>query len=114
MGEDALDLGLQTRQVLQIHNPDRAPADLVLVGRTDAALGGADTPLAGRGLAQRVEFAVQRQDQRRVLGDAQIVARDADAELLDLGDLLGERPRVDHHSVADHRQLALAHHAGRQ
>ena len=114
MGEDALDLRLQTRQVLQIHNPDRASAYLVLVCRTNAALGGADTPLAGRGLAQRVEFAVQWQDQRRVLGDAQIVARDADAELLDLGDLLGECPRVDHHSVADHRQLTFAHHARRQ
>ena len=31
-------------------------------------------PVAGGGLAQRVELAVQRQDQRRVLGDAQIVA----------------------------------------
>ena len=111
MGEDALDLGFQARQVLQIHHADGAPADLVLIGRADAALGRPDTSLSGRCLTQRVELAVERQDQRRVLGDAQIVARDADAELLDLGDLLGQRPRVDHHAIADHRQLALAHHA---
>ena len=92
MGEDALDLGLQARQVLEVHHPDGAPADLVLIGRADAALGGADRP-AGRRLAQRVELAVQRQDERRVLGDAQIVAGDAHAERLDLGDLLGRAPR---------------------
>ena len=114
MGEDALDLRLQARQVLQIHDADRASADLVLIGRTDAALGGADASRAGRGLAQRVELAVQRQDQGRILGDAQIIADDADAELLDLGDLLGERPGIDHDAVADDRELALAHHAGRK
>jgi hypothetical protein len=55
---------------------------------------------------------MQRQDERGILGDAQILAADTDAELLDLGDLLGERPRIDNHAVADHRQLALAHHTG--
>ena len=57
---------------------------------------------------------MERKDQRRVLGDAEIVAADGDTELFDLGDLLGERPRIDHHAVADHRELALAHHAGGQ
>jgi len=70
MGEDALDLGLEARQVLQVHHPDGAPAHLVLVGRTDAALGRADPSLAGGGLAKRVELAVKRQNERRVLGDA--------------------------------------------
>src|SRR6185437_10006681 len=42
VGKDALDLGLEARQVLQIHDADRAPADLVLIGRPDAALGRAD------------------------------------------------------------------------
>ena len=114
MAEDALDLGLERRQVLEVHHPDGAPSDLVLIGRADAALGGADPAVARRGLAQRVELAVERQDQRGILGDAQIVAADADPERLDLGDLLGQRPGIDHHAVADHRQLALAHHAGRQ
>ena len=74
MGEDALDLWLQARQVLQVQHADGAPADLVLIGRPDAALGGADPPLACLRLAQCVELAMQRQDQRRILGDAQIVA----------------------------------------
>ena len=46
MGEDALDLRLQARQILQVHDADGAPPDLVLIGRTDAALGGADLPVA--------------------------------------------------------------------
>src|SRR5581483_2639462 len=66
MGEDALDLGLERRQVLQVHDADRAPPDLVLIGRADAALGGADLAVAGGRLAQGIELAVQRQDQRRV------------------------------------------------
>ena len=57
---------------------------------------------------------MERQDQRRVLGDAEIVAGDRDPLLLDLADLLGERPRIDDHAVADHRELALAHDARRQ
>ena len=57
------------------------------------------------------ELAVERQDQRRILGDAEIVAGDADPKLLHLGDLLGQGPGVDHHAVADDRELALSHHA---
>ena len=112
MAKDALDLGFERRQVLEVHHPDGAPADLVLIGRTDAALGSADAALACGSLAQRIELAVERQDQGRVLGDTQIVARDTHTKFLDLGDLLGKRPGVDHHAVADHRELALAHHAG--
>ncbi len=111
VGEDAIDLGLEARQVLQVHDADRASADLVLIGRPDAALGRADAASAGRGLAQSVELAVERKDQGRILGDAEIVAADGDAEFLDLGDLVGERPGIDHDAVADDRELALAHHA---
>jgi hypothetical protein len=112
MGEDALDLGLEARQVLQIHHADRASADLVLIGRPDATLGRADAAGAGRGLAQGVELTVQRKDQSRIIGNAEVVAADGDAEFLDLGDLVGERPGIDHDAVADDRELALAHHAG--
>ena len=64
----------------EIHQPDRAAADLVLVGRADAALGGADLDAAARPPSRmRVEFAVQRQDQRRVLGDLEVVGRHLDA-----------------------------------
>ncbi len=54
-------------------------ADLVLVGRADAAAGGADLAGAARFLAQQVELAVQRQDQRGVLGERQDLGRDRHA-----------------------------------
>ena len=107
--------GFRLGRSCEVHDADGAAADLVLIGRADAALGGADLAVAGLRLAQRVELAVERQDQRRVLGDAEIVAaRSRRPELADLVDLLGERPRIDHHAVADHRELALAHDARRQ
>ena len=74
MREQPLDLAVEHLQVGEIHQPDGAAADLVLVGRADAAPGGADRALAGGLLARDVELLVQRQDQRRVLGDAQVVA----------------------------------------
>ena len=49
---------------------------------------------------------MQRQDQRRVLGDAQIVRRDRDALRCEPVDLLEQRVRIEHDAVADHRQLA--------
>ena len=90
--------------------------DLVLVGRADAAAGGADlagalvAALAGA-LAGAVELAVQRQDQGRVLGDAQASRADGDALAAQPLDLLEQRPGVDHDAVADQRELARAHHA---
>ena len=71
MRQQAVDLGAQRVEIGEIHQADRAAADLVLIGRADAALGGADARCDGI-LADRFEFAVQRQDQRGVFGDAQI------------------------------------------
>jgi len=62
----------------EIADPDGAATDLVLVGRTDAAPGGADLDRAGGVLAQAVELAVQRQDQAGVVGQLQRRRRDAD------------------------------------
>ena len=61
-----------------------------------------------------VEFAVQRQDQRDVLGDLQAFGRDLDALTADLLDLVDEMIGVEHHAVADHRQLARPDDARRQ
>ena len=71
MDEQAVDLGAQGARVGEVHDPDGAPADLVLVGRANAALRRADLG-AGRALllAERVQFAVQRQDEGGVVGDA--------------------------------------------
>ena len=96
----------------QIHQADRASADLVLVGGADAAPRRADAQRrAGRFFADSVELAVQRQDQRDVLGDPQIVGRDRDVLLLQCGDFVEQRLRIEHHAVADDRQFSRPHHA---
>ena len=77
MGQQPLDLAVERGQVGEVHDADGAAADLVLIGGADAALGRADLGALGGGvLAQGVEFAMQRQDQRRVFGDAQVFAGD--------------------------------------
>ena len=114
MGQQPFDLGVQGLQVLQIHDPDGAAPDLVFIGRSDAALGGADLAGACGGFAQGIEFAVQRQDQGRVFRNPQVGARHLHALLCQAGDLVGQRPGVDHDPIADDRELARPHDAGRQ
>jgi hypothetical protein len=64
----------------QVADPDAASRDLVLVRGTDAARRGADLALAAARLAEQVELAVIRQDEMRLVADAQPVA-DSDAGL---------------------------------
>ena len=79
MRQQPVDLVRQRVEIGEIHQPDRAAADLVLIGRADAAPRGADRGDRIGGFAQRIEFAMQRQDQRDVFGDAQIFRADGDA-----------------------------------
>ncbi len=58
---------------------DGAAADLVLVGRADAAAGGADLAVAGGFLARRSSSRCSGRISVRVLGDAQVLGRDVDA-----------------------------------
>src|SRR5690606_28202040 len=67
---------LELVQVREVADADRAAADLVLVGWADAAPGGADLALARGALAQAVEVAMQRQDQRAVVGDREVLGGD--------------------------------------
>ena len=59
----------------EIADADAAPRDLVLVGRPDAARGGADLALAAARLRQQVEVAVIRQDEVRLVADDQPAGR---------------------------------------
>jgi hypothetical protein len=113
MGEQPVDLGRQRLEIGEIHHPDRPAADLVLVGRADAAPRGADlgAGIGRRVLAQRIELAVQRQDQRGVVGNPQIVGIDDDALCGQPVDLADQRMRVDHHAIADDGELARPHDA---
>jgi hypothetical protein len=113
MRQQAVDLVRQRVEIGEVHQPDRAAADLVLVSRADAAPGGADH-VAVAGFADRVEVAVQRQDQRDVFGDAQIFRTDRNALRLQLCHLIEERLRIEHHAIADHREFGRPQHARRQ
>ena len=90
----------QRRRIGQVAHPDAAAADLVLVGRADAARRRADLPLAAARLAEHVELAVIRQDEVGPVADEQ-PALDVDAEPLQLVHLGEQRRRIDHHAVAD-------------
>ena len=114
MHENAVHLGTQRVEVLQVLHADGAPAHLVLVGRADASPRRADLALARCSFAHDVELAVQRQDQRGVLGDAQVLRADRHALLSQPLDLIGQRPGIDDHAVADDAELAFAHDARRQ
>src|SRR5205823_13778089 len=106
VGEQPLDLRSEGCEISEIIDPDRAPSDLVLVGRADAAPGGADLRIARRRLADLIELAMERQDERGIAGHAQAVARDFNALRLKPVDLADECPRIDHHAIADDRKLA--------
>ena len=114
MRQQAVDLVRQRIEIGEVHQPDRAAADLVFIGRADAAPRGADRGDRVGGFPQRIEFAMQRQDQRDVFGDAQIFRADGDALAPEFRDLIEERLRIDHHAVADHRELGGPQHARRQ
>ena len=115
MRQQPVDLVRQRIEIGQIHQADGAAADLVLIGRADAAPRGADRgDGVGPDSRERIEFAMQRQDQRDVFGDAQIFRADGDALALQLRDLIEEGLRIEHHAVADHRELGGPQHARRQ
>ena len=107
------DLLLEPRPVEQIAHADATPADLVLVGRADAARGGADLALAAPGFGQQIELAVIRQNQMRPLADEQAVAHvvSEGSELVDLGK---ERLRIDDDPVADGTRDVRMQNARRQ
>ncbi len=114
MQKKLLDLLWQQVRFRQVAGPDCAPSHLVLVSRADAPPRGADLGVAQGLFTCLVEIAVDRQDQRRVLGDLQRFRRQVDAELPQAFHLVQQGPGIEHDAVADDRKLALAHHARRQ
>ena len=108
-----IELRPQIAKMREIAHPHRAATHLVFIGGTNTAPGGADLARAARILAQRVEIAVERQDQRTGVGDHQRIRgylHALAAQLLHLG---LQRPGIEHHAIADHRRRA-AHDAGRE
>ena len=102
--EDEGYLLLQEVVVQKVARAESDPGDLVLVGGSDALLGGADDVLPAVLLLGAVELLVIVHDEVRTVGDAEAV--DVAPGLLDLLDLLCELLQVDDHSVADDGELA--------
>ena len=86
---DPLASGLRRVEVL---HPQRAAADLVLIGGPDAAAGGADLRVAAPCLARLIERYVVRQDQRTGQADAQ-AASHIHADRFEFFDLTEQRRR---------------------
>jgi len=103
--QQAVDLVRQRVEIGEIHQADGAAADLVFIGGADAALRGADRGGLVGGFPQAIEFAMQRQNQRDVFGDAQIVRADGDALAFEFRNFIEEGLRVKHHAVADDGKL---------
>ena len=114
MDKKFLDPGVQNLGLGQVGHADGAPGHLVLVGRPDAAPRGTYLGLSPGLLARQIEVAVERQDEGRVVCDAQVIGRDIDALGADGLDLVQQRPRIKHNAISDDRKLARAHHARRQ
>ena len=114
MGQQPLDFHVQRGRVSKVRHPDGAAANPVLIGWADAALGGADLGRAEGPFPRRVDILVPGQDQRGVVGQHQALRGDLDALRADAFDLGQEVPGIDHHAVADDRQLAAPHQAGGQ
>ncbi len=66
------------------------------------------------GLAVGVEVAIERQDQRNVLGDLEIVRAHLDPLRADRLDFARQMIGIEHDAVADHRELARTDDAGGQ
>ena len=115
MSEQARNLAVERFGLGEIHQANGAPADLVFIGGADAALGGADLHAAEvRRFPKRVEFPMQRQNQRDVFGDLEVIWRHFHAKSANFVDFIDKMVRIEHDAVADHRQLARPHDARRQ
>ncbi|MEM7488228.1 MAG: hypothetical protein AAF390_03785 [Pseudomonadota bacterium] len=114
MDQGAVDPGLEGGAVGQVGHADGAPPHLVLVGRADATAGRADAGHGVLALAGAVKLPVDGQNERRVLGDHQGLGGDLHVLVPKLGDLVAQVPGVEHHAVADDRELAAPDDARRQ
>ena len=104
-------LGGEAVALEQIRHAHRAPRHLVLVGRPDAAAGGADGVGSASLLARLVEENVRRQDERTVRRDAQPLEH-RHALLHQHAALREQRLQREHDAVADEAAHILAQNAG--
>src|SRR5690606_13133997 len=113
VGEQALNLRLKRFRLGQIDDADGATANLVFIGRANAALGRADLEARIGAFAHGIEIAVDGEDERGIFGNAQHVRIDVDALRAQFLDFGNEMMWIDNDAVADDAQLA-AYKAGWQ
>src|SRR3990167_1937384 len=108
----ALELVGEGPGIEQITHTQAAARHLVLVGRADAAPGGADGGLATRLLARVIQRHVMRQDQRTGVAHAQTF-RHVHAVAREFVHFLEQRGHGQHHAFADQTHHAVAQHTRR-
>ncbi len=96
----------------QVGKTNAAPTDLVLIGRANAAAGGADFA-AGTAFTRLVDGHVVGHDDMRVAVDHQLRIIFEIAAFFKIIDLLQKDARVEHHPVGDYAALAFVQNAGR-
>src|SRR5215207_9233143 len=109
LAQGRLKLLLKYAFIEDVLDPDTYPRNLVLVGGSDAAVGGADLGLTQSLLAVPVQVYVVRQDQVHPTIHLE-AAPNLDPAPLQRRDLLVQDLRVHHDTVADGAHHALAHY----
>ena len=111
LGQVPFELFREHAVVQQIDEADADPRHLVLVGRADAAAGGADLAGAAQPLPGQVDGLVVGHDEMGEFADLERLRVGQPAARLQGVDLLDEHLGVDHHAVADHAHFAVVQHA---
>jgi len=111
MRADSVELRAERAEMGEVADPDRAAPDLVLISGADAAPRGPDLARARGVLAERVEIAVEGENERTGVGDLEPLGVDLDALRAQRLDLGLQRPGIEDDAVADHGKAAL-HDAG--
>ena len=113
MRAEPVDLRGEGVKMCQITDADGAATDFVFVSGADPAPRRAD--LEGRCiLAQAIEVAVEREDQRAGLGDVEVFGGDRYALSGELCHFIAQVPRVENDTIADNRKRPTHNAAGEQ
>ena len=109
-GESGLQLVAEQCLVQHVLHAQADASHLVLIARTDAALGGTDVLLAELLLKGAIQIDVVRHDDMRVAANLEVLGGDAVG--LEHIDLLKDNLGVDDAAVTDHRHVVGIHDAG--
>ena len=109
-GESGLQLVAEQCLVQHVLHAQANARHLVLIARTDAALGGTDVLLAELLLKGAIQIDVVRHDDMRVAANLEVLGGDAVG--LEHIDLLKDNLGIDDAAVTDHRHVIGIHDAG--